>query len=87
MIRTEKGQTLIQGSQAEVNADLSSLIHSAFIAFQRRMSAEEAEKTIRKAVEDGLKAPQDDEEINIVDIFADALEDILKIIRESKGDK
>lgn len=86
MIKTERGKTLIQGSQAEVGADLRCLIQSTFFAFQKRMSTEEAEKEIRKAVEDALNAPQEDN-IAIEDIVENVLEEILQTIRKGKGDK
>ena len=59
MIKTRKGETVIEGNIAEICADLAVIVDSANEALTEEIGAEEAKKEIMKAVEYGLMS--DDE--------------------------
>lgn len=88
MIKTRKGETVIDGNVTEILADVAIIIDSLNEALTEELGAKEAKQHIMEAVEyglmsdDELKAKQKKAEEKLVCELTDALDELKKLIVE-----
>ncbi len=88
MIKTKKGETVIEGNCAEILADLSVIIDSVNQALTEEFGAEQAKKDIMEAVEYGFMSEDEfdvkkKECINqVASELTEALDELKKAIME-----
>lgn len=88
MIKTRKGETVVDGNISEILADVSIIIDSVNEVLTEELGAEEAKKAIMEAVERGfmsedeLKAKRKKYEEKLACELTEALDELKKLIME-----
>lgn len=82
MISCNKGVCRIEGSTAEVRADLTTLIHAVDMTFIEHYGKDESEEMINEAVEFAFEH-RDDKDVTKEDVIS-LIDDLKKILEEIK---